>query len=171
MTQAPQGPKKKPKRKKKPNRSDPEKAREQVRAANRAVYRANQQMHAEDPVKWERLLAKAYEAEGVDRTGPNRRTDPDRAAKVAQQERERAERRRERERKYDLTGRVFGRLTVQKRGRNTAPTPSEPSGVVQWWCRCECGTRKLVRAHSLVGGHTKSCGCLRAKEKKKKRRR
>lgn len=54
----------------------------------------------------------------------------------------------------DLTGRVFGRLTVIE------PEGVNKAGVWMWRCRCECGNEKTVRASCLTSGHTKSCGCL-----------
>lgn len=55
----------------------------------------------------------------------------------------------------DLTGRVFGRLTVMSRGL------SDSQGSC-WYCDCSCGiTDVLVSAHSLLSGNTRSCGCLR----------
>lgn len=48
----------------------------------------------------------------------------------------------------DLTGRVFGKLTVIAR-----------NGTL-WDCQCNCGGRKLVNGNQLRGGHTRSCGCL-----------
>lgn len=53
----------------------------------------------------------------------------------------------------DLTGRVFGRLTVvrlaPKRGRRT-----------YWRCACECWQEIEVWAWNLKNGHIQSCGCL-----------
>jgi hypothetical protein len=58
--------------------------------------------------------------------------------------------------KIDLTGQVFGRLTVlEDIGRS--------GGGVLWRCLCECGNRVEVKSYSLQSGHTKSCGCY-AKE-------
>ena len=56
----------------------------------------------------------------------------------------------------DLTGRVFGCLTViKKAGRNK-------HGHRLWKCRCSCdGKIRIVRAYSLRGGKTRSCGCLK----------
>ncbi len=54
----------------------------------------------------------------------------------------------------DLTGRVFGRLTVVSRAENRG-------GRVCWNCRCSCGQEKVVRARDLKSGTVKSCGCLR----------
>lgn len=54
----------------------------------------------------------------------------------------------------DLTGRIFGRLTVVRL------IDGEPSCLSKWLCRCECGKEKPVRASYLVKGSTRSCGCL-----------
>ncbi len=54
----------------------------------------------------------------------------------------------------DLTGLFFGGLEVIKpagRDRNYNP---------MWECLCGCGQTKLVRRCNLIGGHTKSCGCM-----------
>jgi hypothetical protein len=52
----------------------------------------------------------------------------------------------------DLSGRVFGRLTVISRGENF--------GVgVGWLCQCKCGNVKNVRSACLRKGYTLSCGC------------
>lgn len=53
----------------------------------------------------------------------------------------------------DLTGRVFGRLTVLRRAENK-------NGRTRWLCRCECGNEKEVSAHELKNGRTRSCGCM-----------
>lgn len=59
----------------------------------------------------------------------------------------------------DITGNKYGRWTVIKicidkpRGQGT-----------YWWCRCDCGTRKVVRAKSLRDGVSQSCGCFRTDE-------
>lgn len=57
----------------------------------------------------------------------------------------------------DLTGRVFGRLTVR-----------EFYGMVQqgkqkrafWACDCICGKQTIVMESNLKYGNTKSCGCF-----------
>lgn len=49
----------------------------------------------------------------------------------------------------EMTGNIYGRLTVM-----------ENAGSSQWWCDCECGQRKLVSGSALRGGRTLSCGCL-----------
>lgn len=53
----------------------------------------------------------------------------------------------------DLTGKVFGRLTVTGRG----PTVDEEW---RWICRCVCGGQTITVARKLRRGHTRSCGCL-----------
>lgn len=53
----------------------------------------------------------------------------------------------------DLTGYIFGRLTVIERGRTSNDRPG-------WMCMCVCGTLTTVETTKLKSGHTKSCGCL-----------
>lgn len=55
----------------------------------------------------------------------------------------------------DLTGQKFSRLTVVKRAPNKG-------SQTQWFCQCECGICKSVARSALLGGLTKSCGCLNA---------
>ena len=53
----------------------------------------------------------------------------------------------------DLTGHVYGRLTVESyKGRL--------GKHLQWICRCECGAGKVVYGGCLRSGNTRSCGCL-----------
>lgn len=54
----------------------------------------------------------------------------------------------------DLTGHIFGRLTVLARAPSEGVAP-------RWICRCECGATCTPWACSLVRGKAKSCGCLR----------
>ena len=62
-------------------------------------------------------------------------------------------------RKDDLTGRVFGRLTV------LGPAKArDKKGAELWLCRCECGTEVRVSQDSLTGGAYKSCGCIRQEQ-------
>lgn len=49
----------------------------------------------------------------------------------------------------DLTGQRFGRLTVL-----------EYKGKSKWLCECDCGNKTTVYRHNLLGGTTRSCGCL-----------
>jgi hypothetical protein len=64
----------------------------------------------------------------------------------------------------DLTGRVFGELTVVVKG-SIKPGAKE----YNWVCKCSCGNTISVRAGNLKDGKTKSCGChwLVGKGKKK----
>lgn len=48
----------------------------------------------------------------------------------------------------DLTGQVFGRLTVTSRLEGDA-----------WMCRCSCGKEHTVPGARLRSGNTSSCGC------------
>jgi len=56
--------------------------------------------------------------------------------------------------KYDLTGKKFERLTVLKRVENSK------SGQTRWLCKCECGNETIVWGNHLRSGHTRSCGCI-----------
>lgn len=54
----------------------------------------------------------------------------------------------------DITGRKVGRWSVLVyQGFDSL------KGAL-WQCRCECGTEKVVDAHSLHRGASQSCGCL-----------
>jgi hypothetical protein len=139
---------------------DKETHRAQVRLANRALYAAERRLIAAHQEEFDRYYAEEAAARGFTPTGQNVRTSPERRAQAERQAEEQARARAERQRRRDFTGRVFGRLTVLGRGPNSEPTPAQPSGMVRWLCRCECGTEKLVRRDSLVKGHTRSCGCL-----------
>lgn len=59
--------------------------------------------------------------------------------------------------KIDLTGQVFGRLSVIGDSGERAS-----DGTVMWSCGCSCGAAVKVYAKSLRKGHTRSCGCLSA---------
>lgn len=52
----------------------------------------------------------------------------------------------------DLTGQIFGHLTVLRRTENRG-------GRTCWLCQCDCGREKAVTAHDLKAGKVKSCGC------------
>lgn len=59
--------------------------------------------------------------------------------------------------KIDLTGKVFGKLTVLREdGVRTSPNGSR---TLLWRCVCECGNETVVGASNLRTGATKSCGC------------
>lgn len=51
---------------------------------------------------------------------------------------------------------TFGKLTVISIQENR-----KKGDVVRWNCSCECGGSKIVPASRLVGGITKSCGCIK----------
>lgn len=55
--------------------------------------------------------------------------------------------------KIDLTGKVFGKLTVLEDAGRTRDKK------LLWKCICACGNAVIVRAVCLSGGQTKSCGC------------
>ena len=55
--------------------------------------------------------------------------------------------------KIDLTGRIFGRLTVLE---DVGRTKRQQ---VIWRCLCECGNFVDVISSNLQRGHTQSCGC------------
>jgi len=57
----------------------------------------------------------------------------------------------------DLTGQVFGRLTVLYRG----PGRPQGGGKPRWICQCECGNQADIPAARLKMGSNKSCGCYR----------
>lgn len=59
----------------------------------------------------------------------------------------------------DLTGKVFGRLTVIRiAGRRRIAKGTR----IAWWCLCECGTKKIVDGNDLSRKDKRrvvSCGC------------
>lgn len=54
----------------------------------------------------------------------------------------------------DLTGKTFGRWKVLSRA------PNSKNRDTRWFCKCECGTEKIVRASHMTKGRTVSCGCF-----------
>jgi hypothetical protein len=60
----------------------------------------------------------------------------------------------------DLTGKIYGKLTVVERiGSRRYPNGrSEPV----YLCKCDCGTFTNVIAGNLRTGHTTSCGCVQS---------
>ena len=58
----------------------------------------------------------------------------------------------------NLTGCVFGKLTVLKRANDRIDKNGKR--VAYWKTRCLCGNEKDVRGYSLISGVTRSCGCL-----------
>lgn len=60
-----------------------------------------------------------------------------------------------RRRLYDMTGQVFGRLTVLRRADK-----NDNQGRPKWLCRCICGKTTEVAGWNLRNNITQSCGCL-----------
>jgi hypothetical protein len=56
----------------------------------------------------------------------------------------------------DMTGQVFGRLTVLSVSHSVAVRG------LAWHCQCSCGKATVVRARELRLGMTRSCGCLKS---------
>jgi hypothetical protein len=54
----------------------------------------------------------------------------------------------------DLTGSIFGRLTVLDRAAE-----NDPQRKPRWVCMCSCGKTTTVRRSDLRKGATSSCGC------------
>lgn len=63
----------------------------------------------------------------------------------------------------DLTGRVFGKLTVVSK----APSVKKAR---YWNVVCQCGKNKIVKGNNLTQGATQSCGCGRDNIKHKQMR-
>ena len=59
----------------------------------------------------------------------------------------------------DLTGQVFGRLTVLYRAEDYISNTGHH--MPKWHCRCECGKEVNVAGSKLKNGWTQSCGCYR----------
>jgi hypothetical protein len=53
----------------------------------------------------------------------------------------------------DLTGKIFGRLTVRYR-------IEQDNKHVYWMCVCSCGNEKPIRGSPLTSDKIKSCGCF-----------
>ena len=59
---------------------------------------------------------------------------------------------------YDLTGLVFGQLTVIERLEEKSI-----NGSYFYKCQCKCGNFSKVNTDALTSGHTTSCGCSKSK--------
>jgi hypothetical protein len=56
--------------------------------------------------------------------------------------------------RIDLTGRIFGKLTVTGfSGRNGK------NRVLHWHVRCSCGNERVVGGNNLTSGNSTTCGC------------
>lgn len=53
----------------------------------------------------------------------------------------------------DLTGQRYGRLTLLR-------VHSRRNKRIFWECICDCGNTKVINAHSIRRGLSRSCGCL-----------
>lgn len=62
--------------------------------------------------------------------------------------------------RYDITGQVFGDLTVLFR-----VDVDSYRNCALWLCKCICGNEIVVRATALRSEHTKSCGCTTNKRR------
>lgn len=56
----------------------------------------------------------------------------------------------------DIEGQTFAELTVVAYAGST-------KGRAKWYCVCSCGNIAIIGAGLLRSGHTKSCGCVKAK--------
>ncbi len=65
----------------------------------------------------------------------------------------------EKARAHELTGKVFGELTVQGRAHS-----EHKNGGIWWDCLCTCGNKCEVPATLLVKGRKTHCGCKTQKE-------
>ena len=52
-----------------------------------------------------------------------------------------------------MTGRKFGKLTVLERAKNSR------TGIVRFFCKCDCGNTTTVMNSHLLSGRIQSCGC------------
>lgn len=62
----------------------------------------------------------------------------------------------------DLTGEVFGRLTVIKRHPMDYVYKNKNERLQRqprWIVKCDCGKYRVINGRSLRGGDTQSCGC------------
>lgn len=62
--------------------------------------------------------------------------------------------------KLELVGQKYGRLLV------IGYAGKDKYERTRWECLCDCGNEKVISAHSLRQGATKSCGCLYEKTEK-----
>lgn len=60
----------------------------------------------------------------------------------------------------DLTGQVFGKLTVISKDNN------KTGHGAYWICKCECGNIKSIKGQSLREGKISHCGCSKIQQEK-----
>ncbi len=60
----------------------------------------------------------------------------------------------------DISGQRFGKLVAIQ------PLRTEKKLGTIWQCQCDCGNYVEVPVSRLTSGNTKSCGCIKAKQKK-----
>lgn len=65
------------------------------------------------------------------------------------------------DRKIDLTGRKFGKLTV------LGDSGDRQHEAIMWLCKCDCGTIKKVNGNFLKTGRISSCGCIKSRGEEK----
>lgn len=58
-------------------------------------------------------------------------------------------------------GKRFGKLVVEK--------VCKVDSTVYFYCKCDCGTRKLIIARNMLRGLSRSCGCERVAVASKRR--
>ena len=63
----------------------------------------------------------------------------------------------------DLTGSVFGKLTVVRLSHFIGKSRGKRA---YWLCKCECGVQKTIRTDGLKGGDYRSCGTSNCKSLK-----
>jgi hypothetical protein len=54
----------------------------------------------------------------------------------------------------NLSGRKFGQWSVLKLA------PRDTHNLMRYYCKCDCGTKKIVYAGNLRSGKSPSCGCI-----------
>lgn len=62
-------------------------------------------------------------------------------------------------RKIDITENKFGRLTAI-RFSHDKKYPGTKNHLSYWYFKCDCGKEVLSPRNNVVGGYTKSCGCI-----------
>jgi len=69
----------------------------------------------------------------------------------------------------DLSGAVFGKLTVLNDGHRTKfMGKNKKSHAKEWRCLCDCGNETYVTTGHLTTGHTNSCGCWAIEQSRKR---